>query len=93
MTAQPVVDAIHLLRYIGSLAGGNHEFERRCVAAAKELEQFEAIRASFHGPGTCRRCGGDLGEYAGRGRRRTYCTTCRPSTVREKTEKFDKPGG
>lgn len=92
MTAQPVVDAIALLRYFGGRGSGNRYLDRRAIAVAKELSYFEAIR-SLNDPTACPKCGGDVVQHNGRGRPRTYCTTCRPSTVREIPEKFDQPGG
>jgi len=75
MSAAPVDRAVALLRFVGTHINGNKELGAQCIAAAKELAELEALRTSLRSPASCRRCGRPLGEYAGRGRRRTYCTT------------------
>jgi len=87
-----VAEAIALLRYFGGRGSGNRDLDRRAISVAKELAYFESLR-SLNDPTACPKCGEEVVRSGRRGRPRTYCTTCRPSTVREKTEKFDKPGG
>lgn len=93
MNPAPATRAVALLRFMASNINGNRELAAQCFAAAKELAEYEAIRASLHGPQSCRSCGRPIGEYAGRGRRRTYCEGCRPSSIREMPEKFGEPEG
>lgn len=83
--------AVRLLYWISGRVNDNPQLAAECYRVARELEAFEQLRAAIRAPGTCA-CGREI-VNASRGRRRTYCRTCRPTTTREMTEKFDKSEG